>query len=73
MADYDLLLNVTYRQASTSSGRRYLLKREQAVIGKIRQACPDATIKHGWIIGQLHVSTAYTLPKLRSVKLVGQF
>jgi len=53
--EYYISIPVTYRQASTSAGRRYIRERMAEIRKRILKQCPDAEIKPGFVIGELMV------------------
>jgi len=53
--EYMVRIPVSYKQASTSAGRRYVRERMSEVRRRILEQCPEAEIRSGFVIGTFEV------------------
>jgi len=58
---YSVRISVTYTQAQTSAGRRYVRERMGEIKRRILAIDPKAEIKSGFVIGDMDVKTTKTL------------
>lgn len=59
--EYSINIPVSYRQAQTTAGRRYIRERMSEVRRRILERCPDAKITSGLVIGTLDVKCSMPL------------